>query len=326
MALGFVFTGGMAIEPSGLDLYQKYPVMRAWYEQVGELTGLTRDELLTESFLQTFRELGSSAPARCRPIATVRRVALCLGAVDILAEMEILPEVVGGYSLGWMVAACVAGSVSRADLLEYLLRWTRLPLTPDGEPQRGVALAMLPADLDLDRLAAELPENVHLAADLGQLEDGRTRTAMFSGYLADLERFAANAPEGAVIKPTGALGGPHNPLQRFLVELTEPLVDEISFTDPKTALVSSLDGRTLTSAGEVREEFLANLIKPVYQRHMSAGLLRHGVRFGMVLGADTPGSALKYPFPTVQICAPDDVVQAITAMLDYQVAPAARPF
>jgi [acyl-carrier-protein] S-malonyltransferase len=323
MSLAFVFSGGMAIEPNGIELYEKYPVMRNWYQQVEELTGVTQDELLTENFLEILRAEGAAAPKRCRRVAAVRRVALCLGVVDVLAELGVRPDAVGGYSLGCMVAACVAGSVSRAELLALLLHSTSQPLNPDGEPDRGVALAVLPADADLEWICGEQRPNVFLAADLGLLNDGKSRLVMLSGYLTELEQVTAEVTEKKLgfMKPTGALGGNHNPRQQFMYDLVKPFVDEMNFADPAIPFASSLERTMLKTAADVHDEFLSNIIKPVHQHRMSDSLVEHGVEFGLALGADTPNTSIKYPFPSVQVITPADIDLAMGALYDYGMVP-----
>jgi [acyl-carrier-protein] S-malonyltransferase len=314
MTLAFTFGGGMAMEAPGTGLHDRFPVVRDWMAQVAEWTDVPVERLLTEDFTAAFYSGDISAHPDLRFVAEVRQAAYSMGIADVLAERGIRPDVIGGSSLGFMIAATLAGSIERRALFDYLRYSTSLPLHPESERPRGIAVCTVAHEDGVDEYRGDRP-NIHLACEIGQFIDGKHGMYMFSGYVDDLREFAASKPEGLVHVVT-VLGGAHSPLQQFHHDLMAPHVATMRFRHPRVPLVSGLSDRTLTTADEVRTDLLRNSTTSTHMSNVIGGLARQGTRLAVVLGVASAVGMFAFPFPVFPVATPEDLEGLGAAVYD----------
>lgn len=317
MTVSFIIGGGVAFEPPGLALYERYPLMRDWCHQVVEWSGLTVEQLCTEDLTPHVYGDDDSGQAELRHIASARQVMLALGIADILAEQGIRPDLLGGASLGWMICACLAGAISREDLFGMIRFNSRQPMSPPGEPARGLALAIIEAGADLDWYCGPDRPGVHFASDVGgRFADGKYQMVMFSGYLDALRELATESP-ASQLNVLSVLGGGHSPLQQYYAGLVQSHLDTISFKDPLVPVASALtEGAVITTAAGVRAEFAANLVNPVYLSYVKQSLAERGTELALLLGAGVPVALFAWPCPTLGVSSPEEIEQAASAVFD----------
>ena len=324
MALGyFLGIGGMAVEPTGTEFYEQYEVMRDWCGQVQSWTGCEMPSLFADDYRTSLASEPVDLSARPSFLyrGAVRQAAHAIGISDILAEQGIYPDLIAGTSLGGIVAACLAGSIEREDVFRLLGRIAELPLAPEGEPSRGIAFAVLPPGTDIDWYCGESRPNVYMAADYEL--SGETTVLMLSGYLKDLEILAAEAPPGQVPVVTGASGGLHSPLQRFMSDLLEPYLNDMKFQDPKVPLLSGIGGAQsktgaqLKTGDDVRQGILENYVTPVGSfKKIITAFDERGMQMALGMGAALPAGVPPTPFPVLQATVPDDIGQIMTMIYD----------
>jgi [acyl-carrier-protein] S-malonyltransferase len=331
LALGYFFgIGGIAVEPIGTEFYDQSEVMRSWCEQVQSWTGYEMRSLFAEDYKMSIASGSPAAPREAADLSArpdflhrgfIRQVVHAIGISDILADQGIYPGLLAGTSLGGIVAACLAGSIEREDVFRLLTCIAKLPLAPAGEPARGIAFAVLPPGVDIDWYCGESRPNVYVAADYEL--SGDTTVLMLSGYLKDLESLATEAPPGHVPVVTGAIGGSHCPLQKFMSDLLEPYLNDIKFHDPKVPLLSGIGGaqsRTgmqLKTGDDVRKGILDNQVEPVGSvKQIIAAFDKHDVQMGLAIGGALPAGIPPSPFPVLQATAPDDIGQIMTMIYD----------
>jgi [acyl-carrier-protein] S-malonyltransferase len=304
MTLAFTFGGGMAMEAPGTELHDRFPTVRDWMEQVAEWTAVPVDRLLAEDFTAAFYSGDISAHPDLRFVAEVRQAAYSMGVADVLADRGIRPDVIGGSSLGFMIGAALAGAIERRALFDYLRTSTSLPLHPESEPPRAIAVGTVAHEEGVDAYLGDRP-GVHLACEVGQLIDGKHGMYMFSGYVDELRELAASKEAGLVHVIT-VLGGAHSPLQRFHHDLMAPHVATMTFRDPRVPLVSGLSDRTLTTADEVRTDLLRNSTTTTRMSHVLDGLAREGTQLALVLGVASPVGMFAFPFPVYPVSTAED--------------------
>lgn len=308
MSLAFIVGGGLNDKPgTGQELHAAFPEVRDWYEQLARWTGLSPDELLSAPVP------GSDHCFRAG-IGALRQAAVAIGVFDVLAARGIRPSLIGGLSLGAMVAATLADAVDRQRLVELLMLMRAAPPLPrDAEPQ-GIAVAKLP--VDADAFWADVP-GVYPAIDIGPVAEPGKRLVMLSGYRAALAELAESAPSGATLRlvadrPVAF----HSPLQSDVSEFVRPFLAETEFRPPTITLCSCLEARTLTEPDEIRELFRRNPSHTVSIPHVREEMARHGARLGVVLGPSAIDRLAKPSFPVVHIESPDNVVEAVTAIYE----------
>jgi [acyl-carrier-protein] S-malonyltransferase len=314
MTLAFTFGGGMAMEAPGMGLHDRFPVFRDWFAQVAEWTDVPADRLLTEDFTAAFYSGDVAAHPDFRFVAEARQAAYSIGIADVLAERGIRPDVIGGSSLGFMIGATLAGSIGRRDLFAYLRHSTGLPLHPDGEEPRGIAVCVVPHDEGPEGFRGDR-QGVHLACEIGQFVDGRNGMYMYSGTVDAMREFAAAKPLGHVNVVT-VLGGAHSPLQQFHHDLMAPYVAGMTFRDPTVPLISGLSDRTLTTADEVRTDLLRNSVTTTQVAHVISGLKREGTELALVLGVASAVGMFTFPFPVFPLVTPEDFDSVGAAVYD----------
>lgn len=210
---------------SGTEFYRRYERVRGLYQEVLDWTGIDVQRLLDEGSAD---ELADAA-AVCQAL-------LILSTADVLAEHGIVPDVVGGVSIGGLIAAAMAGAVPRADLFAYLAttQYRRRVRPPEQCPADAgtygavaIAVVVLPAAEDpLEFCAREGKGALYLVTDTGFTDDSRTmRTLAIGGARSEVEAFVNRLPaDTTLVKlidlPTNpqtphAGVAPHAPHARF---------------------------------------------------------------------------------------------------------------
>jgi [acyl-carrier-protein] S-malonyltransferase len=312
VALASLFgTNVFQYEPGGvIEFYEAYPAVREVFAQSAAWTGLDEQELLRQN--GTYRDTTHRLQ-----VASVGLASAQLAIQDVLIDKGLRPAVVGGLSLGGLVSSAVAGAVSRRELMEMLLRGEHQPV--EEGPEEGLASAYVLPDRDLDDYLAG-HEGVYLSSDFGRDAGEQIRIVMLAGYRDALEKLAADDPGGMISVTPGADVAVHTPLRAHNREQSRAYVDTIAFTDPVLPLCSCLEPKTLTTAAEVHDLFLDNVVEPISLVHLNTEMLRHGTQLGLVLGPSPVMNSLHYPFPTVFVDAPAAVPRAIAAIFDYGVS------
>ncbi len=308
MTLGYFFGGGVSAEPAGQEFYECSPAMRTWSDQVADWTGLALADLFTVS---------DEGDPRFRHLARVRQVVVAVGIADVLAEAGIRPALIGGASTGGMISACLAGAVSRRDLIGLLMRMRDEPAPPDGRDQ-AVAIAVVPADADADWYYGDQRPGVYLGVHAGDLKEGNLRLLVLSGYTSALEELAAQAPPGAVTV-VRLFNAVHSPLQQYFADFLEPYVRAMDFRAPRIPLMSCLERKVLTSAVDVEDLFRRNPVAQVSMRHVTDEMAANGTELGIVPGPSVPAGILAFPFPVVHVQQPSDIAKAAAALYELDI-------
>lgn len=315
MALASIFgTNLFRYDPAGvIEFYDACPEVRESFAQASEWTGYSVESLLRQNV-----PVGADQDS-LRAVA-IAVAAGQLGIQDMLVEQGLRPDVVGGVSLGGLVSSCIAGAIGRRQLLEYLARrgesW--LDAVEDERPQ-GVAAVYLPAAADAEPFYRPALDGVFLAGDFGFDASGKFRVLLLTGYRDALARFAAGQPDGIVNIAEDVQMAVHSPLLEQGRVLTEANIKRYNFADPEITLCSSLERKTLTTADEVRQMFLDNVVKPVSVPQLTAGMKDSGTKLGLVLGNSPIMNALQYPFPVVFVDSSKALPAVIAAVFEHGV-------
>jgi [acyl-carrier-protein] S-malonyltransferase len=313
----------LSAQPAGADFYQQHDTMRRWCDQVREWTGLEMPGILTVDYSPMLAQGGQGAPAdtSVRPEwmyhSEVRQVAHAIGIADVLADQGIYPGLLVGSSIGGMTVACLAGCLEREELFGMLSYLATFPLSPAGEPARGIAYATLPVKTDIDQYIGDSRPHVYPIADADM---GTYRVVMFSGYLEELKQLAAEAPPGQVQSVAGAMGGVHTPLEQFVRDRLEPYVSEINFRDPRIPLVSAIEGVRLETGEAVRRDLLESIVLPTRSLpDLVASLETNGAQLVLALGTGLPPIPLRSPLPVLQAAVPEDMGPIMSMLYDLGV-------
>lgn len=312
VALASIFgTNLFQYQPDGvIEFYEAYPAVRESFARAAVWTGLGVETLLRQN------ETYDDDSERIR-MASVGLAAAQLGIHDVLVEKGLRPHMVGGLSLGGLVGSAVADAIGRKELIDMLMAGEHRPQETGQEREEGIAAAYLPLDFDPDYYYGEGREGVFLSCDFGCDAGRRIRIALLSGYRDSLEKLAAQEPEGMINVTEGAGVAVHSPLREPAREMSRERINAMPFTDPTMPLCSCLEQKTLTTADEVREMFIDNVVKPISVVHLTEEMKHNGAQLGLVVGPSPAMNALHYPFPVVFVDSPAAVPQAIAAVFEH---------
>ncbi len=164
---------------------------------------------------------------------------------------QIRPSHVSGHSFGQFSAAAAADSISFADALELVRERGRIMTKWSKKRPGGMATVIGPNDEDV----ADVCSSVSPDGDVGVAAVNAPGQTVISGTLAALARAmdAVRERGGRVVQLPISVPG-HFPKMAEAREELRRFIDGIEFRDPQSPVVSSLTGRILTTADEVRQE------------------------------------------------------------------------
>jgi [acyl-carrier-protein] S-malonyltransferase len=164
---------------------------------------------------------------------------------------QLRPSFVSGHSFGQFSAAAAAESISFADALRLVRERGRIMARWSKRRPGGMASVIGPTDEDVAGVCNEVSPD----GDVGVAAVNAPGQTVISGTLAALSRAVEQirARGARVVQLPISVPG-HFPKMAEAREELRRLIDRIEFRDPKFPVVSSLTGRVLTTAEEVRQE------------------------------------------------------------------------
>jgi [acyl-carrier-protein] S-malonyltransferase len=164
---------------------------------------------------------------------------------------QIKPSFGSGHSFGQFSAAAAADALSFSDALRLVRERGRIMTKWSKKRPGGMASVIGPSDDDVRGVCEEVSPD----GDVGVAAINAPGQTVISGTIAALQRAAELVKErGArvVHLPISVPG--HFPKMSEAREELRKFIDQIEFSDPKFPLVSSLTGKALTTADDVKQE------------------------------------------------------------------------
>jgi [acyl-carrier-protein] S-malonyltransferase len=164
---------------------------------------------------------------------------------------QLAPSLVSGHSFGQFSAAAAADSIDYADALRLVRERARIMTKWSKHQPGGMASVIGPDGESVRDLCAEISPD----GDVGVAAINAPGQTVISGTLAALQRAIERVRErGARVVQLPISVPGHFPKMAEARDELRRFIDRIEFRDPSTPVVSSLTGRELTSAEEVRQE------------------------------------------------------------------------
>ncbi len=163
---------------------------------------------------------------------------------------QLRPSHGSGHSFGQFSAAAAADAISFHDALKLVRERGRIMTKWSKKRPGGMASVIGPSDDDVRGVLREISPD----GDVGVAAVNAPGQTVISGTLAALARAVEAMKErGRVVQLPISVPG-HFPKMAEAREELRKRIDAIEFRDPKFPLVSSLTGKALTTADEVRQE------------------------------------------------------------------------
>jgi [acyl-carrier-protein] S-malonyltransferase len=278
-AIGFLFPGqGSQSVGMGKDLFERYPVVRATFEEADEALGTKLSQLCFEGPENQLKLTENTQPA----ILTVSAAAW-----RVLHDKGIKPACAAGHSLGEYSAHVAAGTISFADAVRTVRH--RGKYMQEAVPVGTGAMAAI-LGMGLDEVG-----EVCGAAAQGQVCElaniNSPEQIVISGDAAAIERAVKLAQERgakrAFLLPVSA---------PFHCSLMKPAQDRLTadlqalnFSAPRIRVISNVYANPVEDAGAAREALIRQVTGSVRWSESMQWLIQHGVQTFVEVG---PGKVL----------------------------------
>lgn len=247
--LALIFPGqGSQYVGMGTRVAALSPGARDVFAQAGDMLKLDVTKIVTEGSEKDLLKTATTQPA----ILAVSWAYLTY-LRERAAEMgrQIRPSHVSGHSFGQFSAAAAADSISFADALKLVRERGRIMQKWSTKRPGGMASVIGPTDEDV----ADVCSAVSPDGEVGVAAVNAPGQTVISGTLAALSRAMEVVRErGARVVQLPISVPGHFPKMAEAREELRRFIDRIEFRDPGSPVVSSLTGRVLTTADEVRQE------------------------------------------------------------------------
>ena len=184
-------------------------------------------------------------------------------------------QATAGLSLGEYTALVFADCLSFEDGLK-LVRARGRAMQAASDLQAGGMVSIL--GLELAHVMA-LCQEVREEGEVLQVANllGPMNTAV-SGHLAACDRITEKAVQAGAIKALrlAVAGAFHTPLMRPAVDKLTVALEAVDLRDAKVPVISNVDGKPHTDAGEIRDLLVEQVVRPVQWESSMQWLLSHG--------------------------------------------------
>lgn len=231
----------------GRKVAERSAAARAAFDEASDVLGFDVTRIVMEGSEKDLRKTATTQPAI---------LAVSWAYLSYLRERAsargkaIVPSHVSGHSFGQFSAAAAADSISYADALSLVKERGRIMTTWSKKRPGGMASIIGPTDEDV----RDVCQQVSPDGDVGVAAVNGPGQTVISGTLAALSRAVETLKEkGRVVQLPISVPG-HFPKMAEARDELRRKIDAIEFRDPASPVVSSLTGRVLTTADEVRQE------------------------------------------------------------------------
>jgi [acyl-carrier-protein] S-malonyltransferase len=277
--IAFLFPGQASqYSGMGLDLYQKFPVAKAVFDEADAALGFPISKICFEGTEEDLKLTENTQPAI---------MAVSIAAYRVLAQKAPPPDYVAGHSLGEFSALVAAGALGFPDAVRLVRDRGRYmqEAVPPGQGAMAAILGLAPALVaEICRRAAD--GEVVAPANLNAPEQ-----TVISGSAAAVKRAVELASQSgakrAVMLPVSAPF--HSEMMKPAEERLETDLRRVAFQDLKFPLVTNVDAEPITSGEEARAALVRQVRQPVRWEESVRELIALGVALFVEVG---PGRVL----------------------------------
>jgi len=273
----YIFPGqGAQFVGMGADLYEKYPVAKALFEQANAILGFPITDIMFNGTAEDLKETKVTQPA------------IFLHSVILSKVMgdSFRPDMVAGHSLGEFSALVANGVLSFEDGLKLVSqRAVAMQKACEAQPSTMAAVLGL-ADEVVEQVCRDTP-GVVVAANYncpGQL--------VISGEVEAInlacEKMKEAGAKRALVLPVG--GAFHSPLMQPAREELAAAIEATTFGAPTCPIYQNVSTTPVTDAAEIKNDLILQLTAPVKWTQSVRNMVADGATLFTEIG---PGKVLQ---------------------------------
>jgi [acyl-carrier-protein] S-malonyltransferase len=232
----------------GRRIFERSASAREIFAQADDILGFDVTRIVMDGTEQDLATTANTQPA----ILAVSWAYLSY-LRERVADMgkQLAPSLVSGHSFGQFSAAAAADAISYGDSLKLVRERGRIMTEWSRRRPGGMASVIGPSDDDVRDVCARVSPD----GDVGIAAINAPGQTVISGTLAALARAIDSVRErGARVVQLPISVPGHFPKMAEAREELRRMIDGIEFRDPRSPVVSSLTGKILTTADDVRQE------------------------------------------------------------------------
>jgi [acyl-carrier-protein] S-malonyltransferase len=282
--LALMFPGqGSQHAGMGRRIAERSPAARAIFARADDILGIDVTRIVMDGTEQDLAATANTQPAilavSWAQLTFLRERAAELGR-------QLAPSFVSGHSFGQFSAAAASDAISYDDALMLVRERGRIMTRWSKTRPGGMASVIGPSDDDVRDVCARVSPD----GDVGVAAINAPGQTVISGTLAALARAIDSVRErGARVVQLPISVPGHFPKMAEAREELRRFIDRIEFRDPSSPIVSSLTGKILPTADEVRQELSDQMTGAINWMRAFLEMRRAGAVAFFELG---PGSVL----------------------------------
>jgi len=247
--LALIFPGqGSQHTGMGRRVAELSKAAREVFTQADEILNLKLSRIVTQGSEKELQRTSTTQPA-ILAVSWAHLVYLRERAAEM--GRQIKPSLVSGHSFGQFSAAASVDALDFSDALRLVRERGRIMTKWSKRRPGGMASVIGPSD----QAVRDVCSSVSPEGEVGVAAINAPGQTVISGTLAALARAIENVKEhGARVVQLPISVPGHFPKMAEARDELRRFIDNIEFRDPKSPIVSSLTGRLLTTAEEVRQE------------------------------------------------------------------------
>lgn len=259
---GLLFSGqGSQYIEMGLDLYNKYEIVKYTYEKASKIFGF---DVLDESKTgENFLETGYSQPCV---------FTLSLAIFELLKSSKLEFDGVCGFSLGECTALYASGVASFTDTIK-IVNYRSIAMQKASQHSSGAMMAVI--GLDADKISEVLGQLDGFCVPVNFNCDGQVVIAGDSDIIDIAELALKNAGAKRCVRLPVSSAFHTKYMNNAGLELKK-IVSEIEYNNPKIDFYTNINGKKLLEINSLADHLETHMTNPVYFQSMISNMIEDG--------------------------------------------------
>jgi len=252
--IGFLYPGqGSQKVGMGKELARSNPALFKRY--------IMQSDRIAGELVSRFCLLGPMEALSQTQIAQPALFTYSLALTEYAKQLDLVPDIVAGHSLGEYTAAVAAGAISFHEGLELVCARGRLMKEQQDERPGTMAAIVGLSKEELETLCHEISRR-----DLVAVTNWNApRQLVVSGTETGIQRLAdlLQLRKGITVLKLPVKGAFHSPLMIGVKDAMCELMEKLTWSEPGIPLIANVSGAALTSQTEIHQELMEQITSPV---------------------------------------------------------------